>query len=169
MALITAQPMKTAPIFNFEGWIKFETQNAARKACRELIVIHGDLCSFVRRSELEPKMVYLRAADGDAIKRLANILKKTDGCGWKTTPQEKMAMRELDIQTGIDMGHHGKVTQRNAAWFFVTAKLGETFDFSEAFSWAEIESRARTQGWEIMEISGGDRRGQIIKRSPATL
>lgn len=83
--------MTTTKTFTFEAWIKFESKKDAAKALREMTSVHADLCSHVRKSQLIPGMVKLRAADAESVKRIMRFFESAESCGWNTTDEEKRA------------------------------------------------------------------------------
>lgn len=81
----------TTKTFTFKAWIKFESKKDAAKALREMTGVHTDLCSHVRKSELTPSMIKLRASDAASVKRIMRFFETAESCGWQTTDEEKRA------------------------------------------------------------------------------
>lgn len=151
---------KTYPEFTFHGWIELPSAKAANKARRELRSIHSDICSHVGASTLEPKRVTFNASDANGVKRIARLFPDAS-CGWRTTAEEKIAVRELDIAAGVDFGCAGKLTQANKGYFVaVKCRRGQTFTYSESFDWGEVEQIAAEAGWRIEERP--NRTAQIV-------
>lgn len=147
--------------FDFYGWAEFETVQQAKEAAWLLRSVYNDRCHSAMVSKEEPKTVGFWTSGPEAVKSIGKLL-EDDGLvstGWKTTGEERAAVRKLDIQSGKETGHAGKITTRNYRFFFIRAQIGETFNYSESFSWSDVERLAKNEGRKVEYLNG--RQGRV--------